>query len=105
MMSAIPGQPAMARRLHEVTAAFMEEFLPWAVLEPEYVRIYQEVFTEPELHQLIAFYSTPIGRKLVEATPQVATQTVEMTSRVMAPHMPELQRRISALIRGGQSPQ
>ena len=107
LKAAFAAQPAPlaagAGRFAEVMTAFMEEFLPWEVLEPEYVRIYQDAFTEAELRELVAFYSTPIGRKLVEATPQMAVETMAVTQRLMAPHMPELQRRMMASMGRGPS--
>ena len=36
--------------------------MDWAVLEPDFTRVYLELFTEPEVRELIAFYETPLGQ-------------------------------------------
>ena len=33
--------------------------------------IYREEFTEDELDEILAFYDTPVGKKMVETTPKV----------------------------------
>lgn len=94
-----------ATQMQEVMVGFMEEFLPWEIVEPEYVRVYQDAFTEAELRELIAFYSTPIGRRLVDATPQISRDAMALTQKLMQPHMPELQRRMMAAMGGRIPPQ
>ena len=34
-------------------------------------KIYREEFTEAELDEILAFYDTPVGKKMVETTPKV----------------------------------
>jgi hypothetical protein len=46
--------------------------------------IYARHFTEPELRQLIAFYRSPVGAKMLKVTPQ-------MTAETMALIMPRVQ--------------
>ena len=45
-----------------------------ASLQGLYVKlaeIYREEFTEAELDEILAFYDTPVGKKMVETTPKV----------------------------------
>jgi hypothetical protein len=45
-------------------------------LEGSIVAVYAGNFTAAELHDLIAFYKTPTGQKLLEKTPLIAQQTM-----------------------------
>jgi hypothetical protein len=47
--------------------------------------IYARHFTAEELREVIAFYRTPTGRKLLERTPQLSAEVTAM----ITPHMPE----------------
>lgn len=70
--------------------AFFERYMSWEQIEPEYIRLYAETYTEDELHQLAAFYRTPLGRRLMETLPQVGARSAEITQRRVMVHMPEL---------------
>jgi hypothetical protein len=47
--------------------------------------IYARHFTAQELREVIAFYSTPTGRKLLQMTPQMTAEVMAM----ITPHMPD----------------
>lgn len=47
--------------------------------------VYARHFTAEELHEIIAFYRTPVGAKLLEMTPKL---TEEVTG-IITPHMPK----------------
>jgi hypothetical protein len=69
---------------------FFAEHLRYEDLEPGFIRIYTDLFTEEELRALSAFYRTPVGQRMVELTPELAARTQELTSEVMEEAMPEL---------------
>jgi hypothetical protein len=74
---------------------FYAKYLRWDELKPEFVAMYTSMFTEAEVRQLIAFYQSPVGTKMVSVTPQISTRTMEIVQRRMMPHMPELMEIIS----------
>jgi hypothetical protein len=47
-------------------------------LEGSIVAVYAGNFSAAELHDLIAFYKTPTGQKLLEKTPLIAQQTLAL---------------------------
>ena len=75
---------------------FYREQLAWTTLEPEYTRLYLEVFTEPEVRQLIAFYETPLGQTLLAKMPLLLQKTTELTARRVQAAMPQLIQRLQA---------
>ena len=46
---------------------FLTRTLSWETLKPEYLQMY----TEPELRQLVAFYHTELGRKTLSTMPAI----------------------------------
>ena len=47
----------------------LDKAVGWDKLKPELVKIYTTNFTEPELKDLIAFYESPLGKKVLEKMP------------------------------------
>jgi hypothetical protein len=75
---------------------FYHEQMNWAVLEPEYTRLYLEVFTETELQQLSDFYETSLGQKLLAKMPLLMAKTSEPATRRLQAGMPQLMQRLQA---------
>jgi hypothetical protein len=50
-----------------------------AELINEAARLYASRFTEQELKEALAFYKTPLGRKLVEEEPRILDQSLKDT--------------------------
>jgi len=48
-------------------------------LMEEIIPIYDEHFTETEIQEIVAFYETPIGQKLLEESPDVNKKVLETT--------------------------
>lgn len=72
--SANPGKEALVRSL--VSDLIMPEFRARVgELEQPILRIHADAFTGAEMEELIAFYATPLGRKVLAVTPQVSQQT------------------------------
>lgn len=42
------------------------------------VPVYAKYYTEEDLDQLITFYKTPIGRKLIAVTPQIVQESMQL---------------------------
>ena len=101
MTDAMISQNPMLAQLRDVFINFFKEFVRWEELRPEYVRMYREAYSEAELNELIAFYRTPVGQKTVELMPVLMQRGAQIGQKQIQPHLPELQRRIEARLRGG----
>ncbi len=40
--------------------------------------VYMDTYTEEELNQILAFYDTPIGKKMVATTPEITKRAMEI---------------------------
>lgn len=72
--------------------ALIRERMGWQQLKPHYVKMYTELFTDPELDGMIAFYESPAGRAMLAKTPEIMQRTIQLTQGLMAELMPELKR-------------
>jgi hypothetical protein len=85
--------PAMAR-FETIMRAFFSKYLSWRDVRDDMARVYALTYTEDEMRQLMVFYQTPLGRRLLETTPELAARTNEATQRRLMEHMPELTQQI-----------
>ena len=83
---------------------FYREQMDWKVLEPEFTRVYLEVFSEPEVRELIGFYQTPLGQKLLTRMPALMAKSNELSTRRIQAAMPQLMERLQAAMQGGGVP-
>jgi len=66
------GNAAFAKDLGEVAALLRTEYATKSAdLTLEVARTYAERFSEPELKELVAFYKTPLGKKVIAEEPKV----------------------------------
>lgn len=83
---------------------FFDKYMSWDSLKDELVTIYANAFTEKELHDIITFYKTPVGKKVVEKTPELMTQGMQLGVRRVQEHQVELQQMLQQAIQGQQRP-
>jgi hypothetical protein len=71
------ANPTLGKDLNEVAAKIRADLLPRSSeLLNEAARIYASRFTEQELKDALAFYKTPLGRKLLSEEANVIDQTM-----------------------------
>ena len=67
--------PALAKDLNEISAQLRTELAPrFEEINSEVARLYAVHFTEGELKELLAFYKSPVGVKLVAEQATVAEE-------------------------------
>jgi len=76
--SFLPTNPQFAQPLNQVAAELRKEYEPRnsEILE-EVAKIYAEHFTEQELKDLVAFYRTPLGKKMLTQEPIALDQSLK----------------------------
>ena len=79
----------------KLVAAMQPEF-SWAVLKPDFVRLYVETFNQDEVDGMIAFYQGPIGQALIAKMPQILNRSMQLTQARLGAAMPRLQAAMAA---------
>ena len=75
------------QRINDLVAREMQ----WQEIKNDYIKLYTDAFTEQELRQLIQFYSTPLGHKVVEKMPVLMEQSMQLGQKKMMKIKPEIQ--------------
>jgi|SRR5690242_8076632 len=98
--------PGLSKDLNEIAAKLRTELAPRSdELTNEVARLYATHFTEPELKDLLAFYKTPVGMKLITEQPKIADEGLKfaqewangLTDQVVPKMRDELKKRGHAL--------
>lgn len=95
-MNLPPEGREAAEEARKESLAMLRDILSWEQMRDLYVDIYSEVFTEGELNQLVEFYQSPLGARLLEKMPEVMQKSMQKTQAVMMTKMPEFQKRMEA---------
>ncbi|HYC15831.1 MAG TPA: DUF2059 domain-containing protein [Pseudolabrys sp.] len=67
--------PSLSKDLNEITAKMRADLAPrFDELTSEVAKLYANHFTEAELKELLAFYKTPVGTKLINEQPKVGDE-------------------------------
>ncbi len=69
--------PNMFKDLTDVAATLRKEYAPrLTALRQDIVKLYAARFTEQELKEMLAFYKSPIGKKLLTEEPTFVERTM-----------------------------
>jgi len=66
----------------------------------EMVPLYAETYTLDEIHQLSAFYASPLGQKMLANMPTLMSRSMEITNRLMMPRMQKMMAQIAQSVTG-----
>ena len=74
----VPTNPQLIGPLNQVAAQLNKEFAAKrAEVLNEVSRVYAQHFTEAELKQILAFYKSPVGRKMLVEEPKAIDQSLK----------------------------
>lgn len=97
MQQALKGQtvtPDIQESLDDMRGkmiALMRQEMRWDVLEPKFLDIYKQSFSQAEVDGMLAFYKSETGRAVIAKMPVVMQHTMQMMQQMMLALMPKLQ--------------
>lgn len=72
--------------------AALDNAIGWRKLKPQMVNLYTATFTESELKELVKFYESPLGKKVLREMPKVTQQSAQLTQQSLEPTVPVVNR-------------
>jgi len=63
----------------------------WKAMEPDFVKLYSDAYSENELDGILAFYRTPAGRAMLAKTPELTERSIAISQQRMAELTPKIQ--------------
>jgi hypothetical protein len=103
MLEAQLAQMPQRELFEPIIRDFYHEQMNWDVLEPEFTRLYVEVFTEPELRDIAVFYRTPLGKTMLAKMPLLMAKSNELTQRRLQAALPTLMQRLQEAAQKAQA--
>ena len=95
-----PLPPDYRQRMNAV----LLEVVPYQELKQWSAEIYAQRFTVPELKEMLAFYRTPVGRKLASKQPEIMGEAGKKMSVVLPERLPGALRRHGLIGGGSEEP-
>ena len=89
----IQAQPAL-KPYKDVMRKFFAKHISYSALKDDLVKIYTDEFSEEELRQIITFYKTAAGKKLVEKSPALLGKCMQLGLSRVSKHEDELKQMI-----------
>ena len=84
-------------RDHEsVVREFLERHIGWQSLEDALTDMYLQTFTEREVNDMNAFYSSQTGRKVIERLPALVQMRNQLASKRLQENIGELEYELDA---------
>ncbi len=74
--------PELERQFRRLSSA-MRAQMSWQQLKEPMIEAYSQVFSADEIEQLVAFYQSPVGRKLVEKSPELNDVPLQLIEKQM----------------------
>ncbi|MGV6475977.1 DUF2059 domain-containing protein [Azotobacter vinelandii] len=70
----------------------LDKAVGWDRLKPDMVRLYTSTFNESEMKELLVFYQSSLGQKVLQSMPALTAQSAQMTQAALEKAVPEVNR-------------
>lgn len=81
-------------RYLDKSSARIAKVLAWENMRPVYRDIYRQTFSAEDIDAMVAFYSSPAGRNLLDKMPQLMQNSMSAVQKVLMPVLQDLQKDI-----------
>ena len=96
MLEGQPISPKQQEALDTMRAnmvALIKDDFSWEVMEPLYIKVYKETFSQSEIDGMVDFYNTPTGHAVIEKLPLAMQNAMSaMQERMTKTLIPKLQQ-------------
>ena len=89
---ATPEQRAQAQELQNKIMDLVKSRMSWEKMRPEYVKLYNDTFTDEEVDGMLAFYESPAGRAMLQKMPALMPKIMALAQTQMGDLMPDILR-------------
>ncbi|PKM26587.1 MAG: hypothetical protein CVV09_04245 [Gammaproteobacteria bacterium HGW-Gammaproteobacteria-13] len=77
--------------------AALEHAVGWDKLKPDMVKLYTSNFNEQEMQDLIRFYESPLGKKVLEKMPTLTAQSAQLTQGKLEAAVPKVNQLLAEM--------
>ncbi|HZD50199.1 MAG TPA: DUF2059 domain-containing protein [Silvibacterium sp.] len=87
-----PDQAESYVKFQRKVEALLRGSWNWKLVEPEFVKLYSDTYSEEELDGILAFYHSPVGQAMLAKTPELTAKSIDISRRRMAALAPKIQQ-------------
>ena len=91
------NKKALLERYQAKANTALDQAIGWKKLEPELVSIYTSQFTERELGELMEFYESPLGKKMLDKLPELNARSAQLTQKKLEAAVPEVNKLLAEM--------
>ncbi len=91
------SKKAVLERYQAKANAELDKAVGWPVLKPELVKLYTNAFSEQELKELMAFYQSPLGKKVLENMPMLTAESARLTQAKLQSAVPQVNKLVAEM--------
>jgi len=88
---------ALLERYQAQANTALDKAIGWDKLKPDLVALYTSQFSEAELNQLIDFYESPLGKKMLSKLPELNARSAQLTQVKLESAVPEVNNLLSEM--------
>jgi hypothetical protein len=86
-----PDKKKMQQEFVDNSMKVVDANFSWAVVEPAYVKLYADTYTEADLDGILAFYKSPAGQALLTKSPELSAGVMQIVHGHMGDFEPKMQ--------------
>lgn len=97
MMQQQPGADSMTPEQKKIVTDYQAKAMQividsmgWKAMEPQFVTLYAQNFTEDEIDGMVTFYKSPTGQAVLNKMPQLMSSAMQLTQSRMVDVQPKL---------------
>ncbi len=77
----------------------VQQTVGWKVVEPDFLKLYSDTYTEPEVDSFLSFYKSPAGQTMLNKSPEVASKSLTLTQQRMSTIEPQLRQIVADFVK------
>ncbi len=97
-MNLPPEGKEAAEAVKKDMMTWWSEYLSWEKMKDMYTSLYVEAFTEQEINELVKFYQSPLGQKMLKKMPEITQKTTQKIQAVLQEKMPEFEKKLQSSV-------
>ena len=70
----------------------VSEDIKWKKIEPDFVKLYDEEYTEKEIKAMLQFYKSPEGQSILKKTSVITEKSTPIVQKIITVITPEIQK-------------
>ena len=86
------GNQALLETYQAKANAELDRAVAWDRLKPDMVKLYTSNFNEQEMQELVSFYQSPLGQKVLQKMPMLTEKSAQLTQGKLESAVPKVNK-------------